>query len=163
MDGMLPDGWADFGVAAAGATAALTGLVVVAISVNLKEILAFPTIVPRAGSTIAGLVVAVLASLGFLVPGQTLLAFGILILIPWVVAAFFDVRSLIAHRRSDRPPTEIIGQAVLSAVQYLPLFVGAVLMIGGNPVGVTLVAIGIGTTIIASMVNTWVLLVEILR
>jgi modulator of FtsH protease len=163
MDATLLDGWADFGVASAGATAALTGLVVVAISVNLKEILAFPTIVPRAGSTIAGLVVAVLASLGFLVPGQTLLAFGIEVLIPWTVAAFFDMRSLIAHRRSDRPATEIIGQAVLSAIQYLPLLVGGILMIAGMPFGVTLVAIGIATTIIASMVNTWVLLVEILR
>jgi hypothetical protein len=39
MNAMLPDGWADVGVAAAGATAGRTGLVVGAIPVDLTQIL----------------------------------------------------------------------------------------------------------------------------
>ena len=44
------DGWSEFAVAAAGATAALAGLVIVGISVNIKEILAFPGLTARAAA-----------------------------------------------------------------------------------------------------------------
>jgi hypothetical protein len=164
MDAMLPDGWADFGVAAAGATAALTGLVVVAISVNIKEILALPAVVPRAGATIAGLVVGVLASLAFLIPRQTLLAFGVEALVVTAIAVIIEANSLRAHLRDpERPIGEKLQTTLLSVLQFAPLLVGGVLMAGGNPIGVLLIAVGIATTVIASMVNTWILLIEILR
>jgi hypothetical protein len=56
---MLPEGWGEFGVAAAGATAALAGLLIVAISVNVKEILASRVLVHGARATIASLVLAI--------------------------------------------------------------------------------------------------------
>jgi hypothetical protein len=40
MESLLPQGWGEFGVGASGATAALAGLLTVAISVNVKKILA---------------------------------------------------------------------------------------------------------------------------
>ena len=59
----LPEGWTDFGVAAAGATAALAGLLIVAISVNVKQIIASKSAVHGARATVASLVLAIGVSL----------------------------------------------------------------------------------------------------
>ena len=47
------EGWHDFFVATVGAAAALAGLIIVAISVNIKDIIAFPSMISRAGATVA--------------------------------------------------------------------------------------------------------------
>ena len=61
--------WGDFHVAMVGATAALAGLVIVAASVNIGEIVKAPALTARLGSAIAGLVLApVVSALGRL-PG----------------------------------------------------------------------------------------------
>ena len=44
--------WTDFAVAVAGASAALTGLVFVAVSINLQRILAYPALPTRTGQTL---------------------------------------------------------------------------------------------------------------
>ena len=49
-------GWSDFFVAQVGATAALAGLVVVAISINLQRILSFPQLPGRAAEMLILLV-----------------------------------------------------------------------------------------------------------
>jgi hypothetical protein len=41
--------WVEFGVAVAGAAAVLTGLVFVAVSINLERVLAVPGVPDRAG------------------------------------------------------------------------------------------------------------------
>jgi len=70
------EGWTDFFVAEVGAAAALAGLLVVAMSINIKEIMALPTLPPRAAQTLIIIAAAlVLASLG-LFPRQSLAAFG---------------------------------------------------------------------------------------
>ncbi len=53
-----PAEWADFGVAVAGAAAALAGLLFVAVSLNLRDILALPQLPARAALTLGLLVVA---------------------------------------------------------------------------------------------------------
>ncbi|SNS82262.1 hypothetical protein SAMN04488107_3903 [Geodermatophilus saharensis] len=51
-DAHRPEAWHDLAVAAVGATAALTGLLFVAVSTNLDRILAFPTLPRRAAATL---------------------------------------------------------------------------------------------------------------
>src|ERR1700729_2463722 len=45
-------GWTNFGLAAAGTAATLAGLLFVAVSINLKQILEFPNLPARAGQTL---------------------------------------------------------------------------------------------------------------
>jgi len=52
------EAWTDFNVAMVGATAALAGLLIVAMSVNIGEIMKSVTLPPRAAASIAALVMA---------------------------------------------------------------------------------------------------------
>jgi len=68
--------WANFYIAEVGAAAALSGLIIVAISINLQCILSFPQLPSRAAEMLILLVGALLVcSLGS-IPGQSLRVFG---------------------------------------------------------------------------------------
>jgi modulator of FtsH protease len=169
MESLLPEGWGEFGVGAAGATAALAGLLIVAISVNVKEILVSRVATRGASSTIASLVLALVASLLLLVPGQSLNALGIELLIALVPATGLQVRSLAAAAADRRAGASGVTPGVLAAIgtlavlQFAPFLVASVLLIAGVPFGLFGVAAGVVLVIIASMVTAWALLVEVLR
>ena len=169
MDALLPAvgaaaGWTDFAVAAAGATAALAGLTIVTISVNVRQILAFPPLVPRSAITIAGFVVGLLSSLALLLP-QTMFAAGIEVLVVTAVALLIEVRAARAdlRQRPRRPAAENLSHAALAALWIVPFAVAGALMTAGLTAGLFVVAAAIGAAIVASIFNTWVLLIEILR
>src|ERR671924_993752 len=63
--------WTDFFVAGAGASAALAGLVFVAVSINVDGILGFRGLPERALATVMLLLSVVLVSLIGLIPGQS--------------------------------------------------------------------------------------------
>ena len=74
--GEIAAAWANFFVAEVGAAAALSDLVIVAISINLQRILSFPQLPGRAAEMLIMLVGTLLASSFALMPGQTLRVFG---------------------------------------------------------------------------------------
>lgn len=165
MNALLPEGWSDFGVAAAGASAALAGLTIVTISVNVRQILASPALVPRSALTIAGFVVALLASLALLLP-QSPVAAGIEVLVVTAGAACVEARAARADvRQQPTPPFAYsFAHAALAALWILPFAVAGVLLLTTATVpGLFVLAFGIGAAVVASIVNTWVLLIEILR
>jgi hypothetical protein len=164
MSEALTAGWGEFYVALAGAAAALAGLVMVAISVNIKEIIAGPTLPARAAAAVGSLVLVVVIAAVGLIPDQAAVALGIEILLGTLVASLLHLRSL-RHvlvsggaSRANR-----IARIPLTLVQLLPLVIGAVLLIGGVPAGLAWIAAGILLTVIGSMLDAWVLMVEILR
>jgi len=65
-----PEHWSDFLVAQVGAAAALTGLVIVAISINLKEIVGNRMLSSRAAETVGLLGGVLISATLVLVPGQ---------------------------------------------------------------------------------------------
>src|SRR5579863_10497108 len=75
MDEIAP-GWANFFVAEVGAAAALSGLIIVAISINLQRILSFPQLPGRAAEMLIMLVGALLACSFGLMPGQSVEMLG---------------------------------------------------------------------------------------
>lgn len=164
MSDALTAGWHEFYVALAGAAAALAGLVMVAISVNIKEIIAGPTLPARAGAAVGSLVLIVVIAAVGLIPGQTSTALGVEILLGTLVASALHLMSLRhvvrvgASSRANR-----IARIPLTLAQLLPLLIGAALLIAGAPVGLGWIAAGMLLTIIGSMLDAWVLMVEIRR
>lgn len=156
--------WSDFNVAMVGATAALAGLVIVAASVNIGDIVKSRTLTARLGSAIVALVVALVVSAGGLVPQITVPGFGMLALVLVVIALVFQVgvARLIA---SDDDPRDRVRLAK-SALGFLPLvaYLGAgALAVVQHPSALYLAAAGTVLAIVAALIVSWVALVEVLR
>ena len=89
--GVDVSGWHDFYIMAGGAAAALTGLVVVALSLHAKAIMAHPLFRDRAFAAIVALMTQVFLAAAVLVPTQSSLALGLEV---GVVAVFWLARSV---------------------------------------------------------------------
>jgi modulator of FtsH protease len=160
------EGWTDFFVAEVGAAAALAGLLVVAISINIERILKYPSLPGRAWQTLVMVAVAlVIASLALL-PAQPLLYFGWEALAGGVVVAATGVQGAV-HTSRNRQPEDPVAWIFIPlatvAVACLPNLVGGWLLIAGNGAGLYWVAVGVILSFLATLQNGWVLLVEILR
>jgi len=158
--------WTNFFIAAAGSAAALAGLVIVALSVNITRILEFAHLPARAAATIGRLILILVTSMAALIP-QSAYAVGAEISGLAVCCWFLEIRSnrrgMRARKQLGRPRFESILELVLGQVQLLPFIAGAILLITGRLSGTYWIAAGVIATFIFSTLNAWVLLVEILR
>jgi hypothetical protein len=157
--------WTDFNVAMAGATAALAGLLIVAMSVNIREILSSTALPTRAGASVATLVLALVACAFGLMPGQSAATYGVEVLVATLVAAAFQVAAVRAILAEGYGST--IGRLLRSTVGMLPpvtFAVGSVLVLTGVVGGgLAVIAFGSVLAIVVAIVMAWVVLVEVLR
>lgn len=165
MDALVVTGWSDFFVAAAGAAAALAGLVFVSLSINLARIIASPGMSGRAAETIIVLAGALIGALVALIPHLSSRAWGLALLVvalpTWIGPMIIQARAAQAHAYSN--PWQVVMRAVLHQAATLPGLVAGASLIGFLPGGVGWFAAGVLISILVAMVNAWVLLVEILR
>jgi hypothetical protein len=157
--------WSNFFNAEVGAVAALTGLIVVAVSINLTRILAFAQLPARAGESLVILMGALLIAGFGLFPGQPAAAFGAETLVIGLVALAVALQNLWRSRIPVAGVTrgKIFLRAFVNAVVVLPLVIGGALLLSGSMAGVYLIAVGILASLAAGVWGAWVLLVEILR
>jgi hypothetical protein len=156
--------WTDFFVAGASASAALTGLVFVAVSINVDRILGFEGLPERALATVMLLLSVVLVSLIGLIPGQSRAALGGELvgvgMVFAVVILGLTSRSM-AGRNQQRVQT--FGNWLLVGLGTVPVLLGAVSLFAEAGGGLYWVAAGIVLATTGGVANAWVLLVEILR
>lgn len=157
--------WHDLFVASAGASAALLGLLFVAVSINLERILGFEGLPGRALEALMQLTCVLLVSFAGLVPGQGHLALSLeLLLIVAVIAAIVTRQPVLAtdeagrERASWKATRWTVRLAGLGAMAIAGL--GLALEAGG---GLYWLAAGIALATVAAIAGAWVLLVEILR
>ena len=165
METLDLDAWNNFSVATVGASAALAGLIIVAVSVNVKEIIAGSSLPARAGATIAAVVLILVTSTVLLVPDQPALFLGLEIVVFAIIALLLQ---LDASRRmlgspEGAPRAVKLGNSAVCVAQLLIVVAGGVLIALGSPAGLGFVAFGFVMIFIVSTVNAWVLMVEILR
>ena len=154
--------WKDLFVASAGASAALAGLVFVAVSINLDRILALEGVTNLALSTLALLIGVLITSMFGLIPGQETGTLGVELLV-WAVllTAFVAFQGIRSASVSDH--AGYASRLIVPAFGTVPVLIGAVLLTGGEASGLDWVFAGMVGAIIAAVMNAWILLVEILR
>jgi hypothetical protein len=156
--------WSNFFVAEVGATAALAGLIFVAVSLNLDRMLKYRWLPQRAAQTLAVLIEAlILASIGLLPHGTPALAGTAMTVV--AIAAY--VVTYVIGRAGGRISPEfrgywLINIALLQVVQ-LPAIAGGLLLALGRPAGLWLIAATIMVALTLGVLNAWVFLVEIAR
>lgn len=156
--------WKDLFVASAGASAALAGLVFVAVSINIDRILKLRGLPERALQTVLLLLSVVLVSIIGLIPGQSHVALGAELL---GEALLFGTAIAILLRRSlpprSSPYSWRLSRVVIMATGTVPLIIGGASVLAQSGGGLYWIVGGILFAIAGAVGNAWVLMVEILR
>jgi hypothetical protein len=159
-----PTEWHDLFVATAGASAALAGLVFVAVSINIERILRYPGLPERALETILLLLGALLVSIVGLIPAQSHVALGLELLVVSLAIGGVIVALPATHKiDGPEPPSWLWSRWGVRLASTVPLIVGGVSVLTSNGGGLYWIAGGIVFAIVGAVSNAWVLLVEILR
>jgi modulator of FtsH protease len=153
-------GWDNFFVAQAGAAAAFAGLLFVALSMNLRQILATKHLPGRAGETLVMLGILLIIALLGLVPGQGTIALGVELVacgaLAIVVPTLLQIRghNPLYDYRFNRIVTNQVPAALIVTA-------GVMLLVDRSPM--VWIASGVVLAFLGAVINAWVLLVEIQR
>jgi hypothetical protein len=164
------EAWHDFFVAQVGATAALAGLLFVALSINVTQILKYSWLPARGAQTVVVLTGALFeASLALLPAGSSrpvALVSIVIGAITWttslsLVIAF--VRGLEKQELLLVPRVWSRGYIITAQVATLPAIIGSTFVFSGNLGGYYWITGGTLFTLAFALYNSWILLIEILR
>jgi hypothetical protein len=160
-----PEQWHDLFVAMAGATAALAGLLFVAVSINVDRILKYEGLPERGLETLAMLLTGLVVCVAGLVPGQSHTALGIELLLISLALLGIMARLPITDMPEgiETPPNYVLGRQLTRLTGAALLTIGALAVLFAVAGGLYWVAGGIVLLTLGAVGNAWVLLVEILR
>jgi hypothetical protein len=157
--------WGGFGTAAATAAATLTGLLFIAVSINLRQILDNAPLPGRAAQTLIFFAFPMIVALLLVVPGQARMALSWELM---ATGAFTGAVALVIDHRAgkseyepgwSRPVTRVIPMTIACA----GVVVAGACLAARSGGGLYWLVPATVVAILAGLVNTWVLLVEIMR
>jgi modulator of FtsH protease len=158
-------GWENFLVAEVGASAALTGLIFVGVSINLKKILSLPTLPNRALEALLLLLTVLVVSSLLLVPGQSNGLAGcevtLIGMCVWLVVIIMDI---VAWRNAKAPYRRRNHvMIILNQLALLPYLVGGITIAFSSFGGPHWLVPAMLLSFVKAIADAWVLLVEINR
>ena len=165
MHGYDPAAWAVFFASVTGAAAALTGLLFVAMSINLSNILSGPAMLAaRAAETLVVLVFVVISSALSLIP-QDVRVLGVEILVLAVPLTVITARDQLKFQRQnpDSPLMWSVSRVASSSAALVPGMIAGVSLIAHWGGGLYWLAATALLGIAGAVYSAWVLLVEIVR
>ncbi|WP_109210101.1 MULTISPECIES: hypothetical protein [Microbacterium] len=158
------EAWSEFNVAMVGATAALAGLVIVAASVNIGDIIKEASLTARLAAGISGLVLALIGSAIGLMPEVGALPYGIAMILLAVGAAVFQVQAARRIFANRHPANRLRGlKSAVGFVSPVAYGIGGAMLLAGQPDGLVWFAAGSIVAIVAALLVSWIVLVEVLR
>lgn len=157
--------WSSFLSAEVGASAALTGLLFVAVSINLAKIIEFPQLTPRAAKALVTLVGILFAASLCLVPRQPRELLGPELIAVGVFAWAMITRMQWAHSRGN---TFITGpqkwlHGVLAQMSVIPVVVCGASLLFSRGGGMYWLLVAVVFSFASALLDAWVLLIEIQR
>jgi modulator of FtsH protease len=160
-----PSEWSDLFVATAGASAALLGLLFVAVSINLERILAYEGLPERALETLLLLLGVLVVAIVGLIPAESVTALGLELLFVALVVAVIVLRlpATRAEETGKEPARWRLSRIGIRLMGTVPLMIGGLSVLVEAGGGLYWIAAGIVLAIVGAVANAWVLLVEILR
>jgi modulator of FtsH protease len=164
MYSFVPAEWKDFLVAATSAAAALSGLLFVGLSINLARIMEGRGLPDRAAETLILLSATLVAALSGLVPEPRRVTAFIWLGVgaaTWMIVTRLHVRALRHHLYAE--PSHVWWRIGLTQVAVLPLLIGPLSFLAERGGGLHWLAPALIFPLVISLINAWVLLVEILR
>ena len=157
--------WNDLYVAVAGAAAALTGLIFVGVSISLTKILSFPTLPNRALVSIILLLSILTFSILLLVPGLNMSLTGcelsIIGLIVWLFVTRIDIRMYRAQEQQYK--RRYLLNILFNQLAIIPYIIGGLCILFHREAGLYWIVFSFILSFIKSVLDAWVLLVEINR
>lgn len=154
--------WSDFFAAQAGASAALAGLIFVAISISLTELLQFRHLVIRAAVALILLVSVLVMSSLLLAPNQSTRTAGIEILVVSISTWLITSAMGIAGIRISTPPYRRFAWSavILAQIATIPLIIAGIAVLTNGTDGLYWLLPGFAGRFIVALADGWVLLVE---
>jgi hypothetical protein len=162
MDPYQPAQWHDFFITVGGGAAALTGLVVVAMSLHLRAIAVDPALRHRARSILTGLAAVFMRCSLVLMGGQNGQAVGSELLIASTALAVIGILSFRQVARSGASvPRASVLRTLGGTACYVAELIGAAVLIAGDIAGLYLVAVAIVANFFFMISGSWLLLVGV--
>ncbi|WP_138760689.1 hypothetical protein [Modestobacter altitudinis] len=165
MSGYQTAAWSDFSVAVVGASAALTGLLFVAVSINVEQILAGDALTGRSVNALLLFLVPLVVGTLLLVPDQPRAAVGTELVLTGAAAGGWLLRM---NRPGNRGSLEPLLSWVL--IRLLPsttiaagLLAAGVSLLAGAGGGLYWVVPVVLVAFLGGLATAWVLLVEVRR
>ena len=163
--GYNPAAWTGFFSAEVGASAALAGLIFVAVSINLAQIVKLKQLVSRSAKALLSLMAVLFSSSLCLIPdlsrsilGYELTALGVVV---WVATALSQYGA--AHRNLYVDAKTKVFHFVLTEISAIPFVAGGLSLARGSGGGLYWLAAGIVFSLANALFDAWVLLIEIQR
>jgi hypothetical protein len=166
----IMQGWSNFFVAELGAAAALTGLLFVAVSINLSRILQLPHLPTRAAEALLSLFSVLFVTSFALIPRQSLITYGIEIGATGLLSFIFQTIALVrteaqsfrvSHARYTA--SRRVLRILANQLPPIPFVISGILLTTGHPSSVYWIVPGVLLSFAASVLHAWILLVEINR
>lgn len=165
MVGAATEAWFPFAAAVAGAAAVLVGLIFVALSINLDALLRLPVLLRRAGAAIVLLLLIVVVNLLVLVPGQPARLLAVELLLVAATSAWV-ITDLLGRHLTDLEPSFRVhyrNALVWALIVHVGVAVCAISLLVGTGGGIYWLVPASLLGLCRSILESWVLLVEIKR
>lgn len=159
------EAWKDFAVMIGGASAALAGLLIVSMSINIDEIVKFPHLPPRAAAALIALLSPLIIAIILLVPGQPEVAVGVELLALGLILGWVMFGRLVRFQHQQSVPLWVW---ISSTGGPMFVLVAGVLLAGvgmcsGTIGGLLWLAPVVIAAVLGGTAQAWVLLIEIRR
>jgi hypothetical protein len=161
----LASSWSGFGEAVATAAAALAGLLFIAVSINLKQILEVPSLPTRAAQTLIMFVTPLIIALLVITPGQARIALATEFMATGLAIGGVQLYLDLTAQRGDESTLwrRMIGAVFPAVFSSGCLVIAGATLAGEAGGGLYWLVPSVLAAIIFGLINVWVLLVEILR